>query len=269
MDSTGNGDLGPESRRDQNDSARAAPVRSLHKGLRALDILAKLGEVRTTDLAEALDVDKGVASRILQTLALSGYAERVQGRRYVPGPKLARARREAGDHHFASIKPASQSIMNTLSSTTRESVYLAVLADDQVLYIDKALPQNELIVDRPIPTLAPRCCTAFGKLFSALMKLPQPTLRSYTPNSIVDPQRYQEELARIERLGYALDDEEFSVGVRCVAAPLIGPNNEVLGGVSVAAPAARLPKDKLDELALTTKRLAETFQMSTSLQITQ
>ena len=235
------------------------PIRSLAKGLAALDILRRDGELRTTDLASQLAVDKGAASRILQTLAQAGYATRVQGRRYVAGPKLDLATPGSRQPRH-SIRASAQPLLNRLASQTGEAVYLGVLVDDQVLYIDKVVPANTLIVDRPIPTLSPRCCSAIGKLFTALYPLPIPAvLPGYTAHTITDPTAYREEIRRIARLGYSWDNEELNLGVRCVAAPLRDSDGHVIAALSLAAPSARLAATQIDSFAQLTVSIAESF----------
>ncbi|WP_011579755.1 MULTISPECIES: IclR family transcriptional regulator [Chelativorans] len=236
---------------------QAAPVRSLSKGLAALDILRGEGELRTTDLAARLSIDKGVASRILQTLAQTGYAERMPGRRYRIGPKLA-----AQEHAVLSvgIRASARPLLARLSEQVQEAVYLGVLVDGQVLYLDKEVPASELKVDRPIPTLAPLYCTAIGKLFVAMHGISVPReLPAYTPRTIADPALYATEIAAIAERGYAWDDEEFHLGVRCVAAPLRDRGGKVLGALSVAAPSVRLASEDIEAAARITKNVADAF----------
>lgn len=240
-------------------AAGAAPVRSLAKGLAALDILRGEGELRTTDLALRLGIDKGAATRILQTLVQAGYAERTPGRRYRIGDRL---RATAPAPHLAvSIRPNAQPLMARLAEHLGESVYLGLLADGQALYVDKVVPQDQsLRVDRSIPTLSPLFCTAIGKVLVATCGIPvPPVLPAVTANTITDPAAYAAQIEQVRRLGYAWDDEELNLGVRCAAAPLRDAAGRTLGVLCVAAPSVRLPAENLPSYGLATKRVADMF----------
>jgi len=255
-DMAGSGDGAAEA---AGGTVSAGPVRSLAKGLAALDLLRAGGDLRTTDLAEKLGIDKGAATRMLQTLLQAGYAERAPGRRYRSGPRL-RAAMPASEP-ARSIRPNAQPLMAQLSAETGEAVYLGVLIDGQVLYIDKLVPQGEsLRVDRNIPTLSPLFNTAIGKVYVAMLDIPIPSmLAASTPNTITDPNAYAAEIAAVRHKGYAQDDEELNPGIRCVAAPLRDRAGRTIGVLCATAPSVRLPRERLDEYGRITKRIADTF----------
>jgi len=244
---------------DNGDAISSGPVRSLAKGLAALDLLRSGKDVRTTDLAQHLGIDKGAATRILQTLLQAGYAERTSGRRYRSGLRL----REAipGPDPLVSIRPNAQPLLARLSSELGEAVYLGIMVDGQVLYIDKLVPPDEsLRVERSIPTLAPLFNTAIGKVYVAALNIPIPaSLPASTPKTITNPQIYAEEIEVVRRNGYSRDDEELNLGIRCVAAPLFGRQGQVSGVLCATVPSVRLPADQLDKYGIITKRIADSF----------
>lgn len=242
------------------DGQGLGPVRSLAKGLAALDLLRAGSDLRSTDLASHLGIDKSAATRMLQTLVQAGYAERAQGRRYRQGEKL-RGTLAPAAQHFESIRPFVQPLMASLSEQTREAVYLGMLVDGQVLYLDKVVPQDETLrVDRAIPTLSPLFCTAIGKVFVANLGIPvPPVLPAVTPNTITDPAAYAAQIEEVRRLGYAWDNEELNLGVRCVAAALRDRQGHTVAVICVTAPSARLPAGNLPGYGLITKRLADSY----------
>ena len=133
-------------------------VKTLMKGLAVLEMIIMRESVRTTDVAATFGIDKGSASRILRTLAQSGFVACGKGRRYTLGPKLAlaSARRSSG----AALRATARGLLESLVEQTGESAHLGILADGQVLYLDRADSGAPLRVRAPsryIGSLALHC----------------------------------------------------------------------------------------------------------------
>jgi DNA-binding IclR family transcriptional regulator len=235
-------------------------VQALLKGLRALDFIrARSGPVRATEVAAHLEIDKASASRILHTLAQAGYLEQTSDRRFVPGTKLLppqasqlvetlRLREDAG------------SLMARLVERSQECAHLAVLAGDRTLYLDAVQSQHRLRVDHPPGTMAPLHCTALGKVFLAYAGASIPReLERYTPRTITDPELLAAHLRSSTGRGYTTDDEEYTVGVRCVAAPLRDGAGRVIAAVGVSGAAARISLDILADLGAFVRLEADAF----------
>lgn len=226
------------------------PVRTLAKGLAALDILMNEDAIRAKDLANRLGVDGGTASRLLQTLAKAGYAQQGAGRKYSAGVKLRQRHNHNALAPVGNLKAQARPLLEKLCLETGEAAYLSIMADRDILYLDKVLPPTPLVVERPIPSLGPRCCTAAGKLFTAInrMELPE-RLRAFADNTIVDRQKYQEHIDTISELRYSWEDEEQDRGVRCVAAPLCDRNGRMIAALVIAAPTPRLAASDIESYA--------------------
>jgi DNA-binding IclR family transcriptional regulator len=98
----------------------------------------------------------------------------------------------------------------------------------------------------------PLHATSSGKLLLSLLPkgqrerlLSQLRLRGYTENTIVEPDKLRAELASIRARGYAIDDEEIEIGLRCVAAPIRDHSGRVVAAISVAAPVQRMSKKQV------------------------
>lgn len=247
------GDPGPE--RVVGNFDGASPLSSLAKGLAALNHLWKKGELGTNELSDLLHINKSAASRILQTLASAGYANRVAGRRYRLSERLT-----LPVSPVTSVRPSARPLMEQLAQETNESVYLGLFVDGQVLYVDKIVPERTLKVDRPIPTFSPLYCTAIGKVFVAFNRVPLPSiLSSYTDKTITDLQEYAKQLQNITQEGYAWDDEEFNIGVRCIASPLFDDVRTVVAVLCLAVPTARLPTDQIGRYGMMVRAIAAKF----------
>jgi DNA-binding IclR family transcriptional regulator len=240
--------------------SRVSPVKSLLKGLQALDLVrASADPVRTVDVAKALGVDKASASRILGTLAAAGYLERTARRRYTPGDRL----RPGPSPQLVDVlrlREQAQPLLHELVRLGSECAHLAVLAGDRVLYLDKVEAPQTLRVDQPIGALAPLHCTALGKVYLAFAAVPLPArLERHTARTLTEPRSLAAHLRRATALGYTTDDEEFTVGVRCVAAPLLDEAGRVVGAIGLSGPAPRIPPKRLAELGPGVREVAARF----------
>lgn len=237
-----------------------SPVKSLLKGLQALDLVRASAEpVRTVDVAQALRVDKGSASRILGTLTAAGYLERTARRRYTTGDKL----RPGPSPQLVDVlrlREQAQPLLQELVRLGSECAHLAVLAGDRVLYLDKVEAPQTLRVDQPIGALAPLHCTALGKVYLAFAGVPlPPRLERFTTRTVTEPRPLAAHLRRATALGYTTDDEEFTVGVRCVAAPLLDEAGRVVAAIGLSGPAPRIPPKRLAELGPEVREVAARF----------
>jgi DNA-binding IclR family transcriptional regulator len=223
-------------------------VQSLQRGLAVLDFLAECGEpVRTSEIAARFDIDKANASRLLKTLTESGYAERADDRRYVLGGKLRDHGRQL--EGLIALRERTRSLLEGLVEASGECAHMAVLVADKVWYIDKVSSPHALRVDHPVGALAPLHCTALGKAFLAFLpNVETGALARYTASTITDAVGLTADLAATRQQGYAIDNEEFSPGVRCVAAPLRDGEGHMVAAVGLSGPTARIDLDRLANL---------------------
>jgi DNA-binding IclR family transcriptional regulator len=224
-------------------------LKSLNRGLEALDFLVSQGEpVRLTDAATHLGVDKSNASHILRTLVAAGYAQQVDGRRYGLGPKMFRPHRSELEDVVAR-REKFHDMLQGLVDATRECAHMAVLVGTKVWYIDKIASPLPLKVDHPIGSLAPLHCTALGKAFLAFGDARDTgVLERFTARTIADPAELRAEIETTRARGYSIDNEEYSEGVSCVAAPIYDADNRMAAAIGLSGPAARNNPARLAEL---------------------
>lgn len=222
-------------------------IQSLAKGLRILTLLSQgTGGMGTTELAGHLGVDKSSASRLLHTLARYGFAEQDPlTSRFSLGPQVL----TLGRHLLNRIplRDHARPYLHELVTQTGECAHVAILANGQALYIDQAESPAMLRVKSEIGTLSPLHCTALGKVFLAFGSVPIPAdLISYTQRTVVDPASLHAQIEQIRRRGYAVDDEEYNYGVRCVAAPVYDHDRQLVGAIGISGPAGRLPLETIE-----------------------
>lgn len=240
-------------------------IQSLARGLRILDILGTTDDsVGITELAAQLEMDKSSVSRMMQTLATYGYAEQDPGtRRYRLGPQVvslgqALLRRMP-------LRDQANPFLHRLVEITGECAHLGILAQGQVLYIDQVESPATLRVNTGIGTLAPLHSTALGKCLLAFGDVPVPgTLEAFTARTITDHRTLEAHLSQTRRQGYAVDDEEYSYGVRCVAVPVYDYRSYVVGAVGISGPAGRIGLERLPALAAEVREVGESLSSKLS-----
>jgi len=230
-------------------------VKTLAKGLQILDLLIERREIRTSEAARLLGMDKGGASRLLQTLVQTGYAEHGAARGFRLGPKFAGRRPAARPQN--SLREQVRPALAELARVTGETAHLGIPADENVLYLDSVDTPLPLRVDRPAGTLAPAYCTALGKAMMAFGVMPLPReMKPLTIHSTVEPEAFLAKLQQIAADRYALDDEEYHIGVRCAAAPVFDGSGNVVAAIGVSGPTARIDAVQLQRLGLLVRDFA-------------
>lgn len=226
-------------------------IQSVARGLKIMEMLAASTDtVSVTELADALGIDKSSASRLVQTLANHGYAEQdPQSRRYRLGPQVVRLSRSLLTR--MPLRNEADPFLHNLVNRTGECAHLAILAQNQALYIDQVESPASLRVTTGVGTLAPLHCTALGKsllAFSAEAVFPS-EMRAFTPRTITDVETLRHHLEQVRQQGYAVDDEEYDFGVRCVAAPVFDYRGKAVGAIGVSGPAGRMTLQRVAEFA--------------------
>lgn len=233
-------------------------IQSLARGLRILDILGMADDsVGITELAAQLEMDKSSVSRMMQTLASYGYAEQDPGtRRYRLGPQVVALGQALLTR--MPLRDMAKPFLHQLVELTGECAHLGILAQGQVLYIDQVESPATLRVNTGVGTLAPLHCTALGKCLLAFDGAPVPAvLEPFTARTITDHKALEVHLSQTRRQGYAIDDEEYSYGVRCVAVPVYDHQARVVGAVGISGPAGRIGLERLPALAAQVREVGE------------
>ena len=141
---------------------------------------------------------------------------------------------------------------------TGECAHLAIQAQRQALYIDQVESTAALRVESEIGTLSPLHCTALGKVMLAFADGHMPEeLKPFTHRTVTDPSTLQAQLTQTADRGYAIDDEEYNYGVRCVAAPVYDHRGLLVGAIGISGPAARVSLERIDEFGAIVKDTAD------------
>ncbi|AFH39447.1 MULTISPECIES: IclR family transcriptional regulator [Thermus] len=221
-------------------------VKTLERGLRVLEALAQAGESPLGPLAERVGLAKSTLYRLLRALAQAGFVEE-EGGVYRVGPK-AFAVGQA--YPKRSLSQAVRPEMEALARETGESVNLAVPLGREALYLDQVEGTKLVRLFTAPGSRAPLHATGVGKVFLAYLGVPEGlSLTPYTPHTLTRLPDLLRELEAVRGRGYALDNEEKELGVRCVAAPVFGASGGVVAALSLSAPASRLSLEEAHRLA--------------------
>lgn len=235
-------------------------IQSLARGLKILDLLGQTQDgISITELAETLGVDKGSASRLVSTLARYGYVEKDEvTRRFHLGSQVVSLSRSVLSR--MPLREAAKPYLRQMMERTGECAHLAVPAQGKVLYIDQVESPVTLRVNAQVGTLNPLHCTALGKVLLAFGDSEFPSsLDSFTPHTITEVEVLRHHLDKVRLQGYALDDEEFDLGVRCMAVPVFGFGGKAAGAIGISGPATRVTLERLPELATIMVEIGKTL----------
>jgi DNA-binding IclR family transcriptional regulator len=227
--------------------------------LKALDVLEAFTEdqyvLGVTELSRRLGYSKSSVFNLLATLRSRGYIEvDPETRRYSLGVKLLELSQAVRAN--IEIRDRAAPLLRQLARETREAVYLTVLRDDHSTYIYSIEASGHSVARSAFGLRAPLHCTSVGKAKLAFLSAEEIDriikgvgLQRFTPNTITDPDRLKAELALIRRRGYAVDNEEREIGIRCVGVPIFDDSGAVVASFSISGPAGRLGDQRILELA--------------------
>ncbi len=245
-------------------SAHPIAIQVIERAMRLLDALAAQPDpVTLKELSATTGLHASTAHRILNDLVVGRYVERVDNGLYQLGMRLL----ELGSlvKGRLNVREAAISAMRSLHKLTGQTINLSVQQGDEIVYIDRAWSERSgMQVVRAIGGRAPRHLTSTGKLFLSTADTRQVRayalrtgLAGHTRNSLTDLDRLERELALVRRHGYARDNEELELGVRCIAAGSFDDTGKLVAGLSISAPAERLQDDWIKALVETAASISE------------
>jgi len=234
---------------------------TLAKGLAVLDWLARQQRAcRVVEVARALGLTRSNAHRTLQTLVECGWAtQESSGGAYRAGWRVF----ELGSlvHSAADLRTLAHPHLAALAQVTGETIHLAVLDGAEIVYLDKIDGALPVVAYSRVGGRAPAACVASGKAILAALAEPLPQLQArlgplqaHTANSITDYARLGAELARTRERGFALNREEWRLGVCGLGAPVFDAQGHAVAAVGISVPSIRLARSRV---RLLSERLLE------------
>jgi DNA-binding IclR family transcriptional regulator len=231
------------------------------KVLRALEMLG--GRPCTAaEITAGLGVHPRTVSRLLDSLVAEGYVSEYGG----DGKKVYSLTLRIVSLGWqvmsrSDLVTVARPFVTRLRTIFNETCHICVPGEDFVLDLIQEIVDRPVAV-KPVPgAQVPYHCTAIGKAMLAYLdgkrdRILRGTLKRYTEYTIVDQAALETELARVRAWGFAVDNLEFSLDLRCVAAPVFDRNGDVVCGIGMSAPALRFPSESVPGVAAQVMREA-------------
>jgi DNA-binding IclR family transcriptional regulator len=232
-------------------SDRGARRSPLDKAIRILQAVAKAPVAMSqADLSDISRLAKPTVHRLtLELERLDLVVRDPLTRRYHLGRQLEEL---AVDAMRKGMAQSSRRVhMERLAEKIGERINIGVISAGKVVYVHWVESAGPFRIDIQPGTQVPMHCSANGKLLLAYGPavvreriLASAPFDAYTPHTITTAERLRSELDRIRRQGYSEDNEEFLAGICCMAVPVRNRRGEIVAGLAVMAPAARMPLEK-------------------------
>lgn len=214
---------------------------------RALDILEALTrrepELTLTEIADRVGLPLSTTTRLTAVLEERGYLERVPG---TDAYRIGVRAFEVGNLYIqaTSLEAEAQPILRTLARICNQTANLAVLDRQHVVHIAVVPPDRPMRYWATVGQREEAYITGLGKILLAGLSDDEVRARfkdypfvAHTPKTITSVDALLEQVAKARENGYAIDDEESNVGLRCIAAPVRNHQGEVVAAISISGPA--------------------------------
>ena len=254
--------------RDESSAARANPnggrggergtVQSVERAFELLEILADAdGPLPLVEIAESSGLAAPTAHRLLKTLLALGYVRQEGSRAYALGPALM----HLGQRAAPQLAAVAQGVLVELEEASEETANLAVLDGDLIAYVAQVPSRHRMRMFTEVGRRVLPHAAGVGK--AILSTLPdrrvgelvaRTGMPGYTTSTIVDPEALLANLRESRRRGFAIDDSEQEVGVRCIAVAI--PGSRPPAAVSISGPSARITDERGSQLVEALQRAA-------------
>lgn len=255
-------------------SRAAAPAatgaQTVQRALDIMELVAARGRsMSIAEIAGSLELTGPTVHRLCRTLVARGYMRQLADRRYALGIRLV----PLGNAANELLGIDAESVLADLVAEIGETANLAVLAGHQAEYVAQAPSRYSMRMFTEVGRRVDLHCTGVGKVLLAQLDtdlvesiLRRAGMARRTPHTIRTPTALRAELDRIRDLGYALDEQEQEIGVRCVAVPVAHEAHSQMA-LSVSGPSARMTHEVVERaiplLRSGARRLADSFTLGT------
>lgn len=258
-------------RRARSQTSDIAQLGAMGKAFSILEIIAAARQpLSMAEIVRASGLTKPTAHRITSALADMGFIDRDSLKRgFIEGPRLITL--SLNTLGAAAPRNLRHTILQALSEVIGETCNFGILVGSEVMYLDRVEAKWPLGLRFEAGSRVPVHCTAIGKLLLSQLPLRERgdvvnsiPLTRYTARTLVDRAHLSDALEKIRTSRVGIDDQEFIEGVVCVSVPIIADTGQVVGGIAVSAPEARVSLDQalkfVPQMRESAARLAATFR---------
>jgi DNA-binding IclR family transcriptional regulator len=236
-------------------ATKTPTVPALERGLAILELVAKSRNGLTfSQVSRRLDFPKSSIHCLLVTFERLGYLQRLESSgRFVAGLNLMRIATVAS--HGITLRHKAGPLLAELAQRTGLTVHMAVLENSEALLIAKVEPSGTPPVATWVGKRIDYHCTSLGKALIAWLSeeeirrlVKERHMLRHNENTISTLARLSDDLMRTRRVGYAIDDEEEEIGIRCVGAPVLGGSGKVEAAVSISGTTEQIRAEDLPRM---------------------
>ncbi|WP_041711069.1 IclR family transcriptional regulator [Clostridium pasteurianum] len=231
-------------------------VQSVERTLSILEVLSDYENgLGITEISEKVNLHKSTVHRLLNTLMIKDYVEQDEDtNRY----KLTLKLFELGSKKVEkmNIVTVARPLLQELMEKTNEVIHLVVREGTEIVYIAKVESQNPIRMYSRIGKRSPVYCTAVGKAMLSYMTDDEvnfiwenSNIEKLTENTVVDFDKFKGNLGIIEKQGYAIDEQENEIGIRCIASPILDYRGQVCGAISISGSIISFKEEKIKEFS--------------------
>ncbi|MBF9044044.1 helix-turn-helix domain-containing protein [Rhodobacterales bacterium HKCCE4037] len=245
-----------------HDKTAQNTIKSLDRAMEVFEHLSTLPGATLSALAKELWQSAATVYRVLVTLEGRGLVEFDQARQtwhvgaqaFVIGARYLQR---------TSLQERARPVMRQLMEQTGETANLGIARDTHVLFVGQVETPATIRAFFPPGTLSPMHASGIGKALLAQMSddrlshlIATAPLDRFTDNTLVEPNTLRADLEATRARGYAIDDEEKTEGMRCIAAPIFDFSGVAVAGLSVSGPVSRVKPSETERLADAVMRAA-------------
>lgn len=238
----------------EKEQKKTGGIKSIAKAARIINMLADAGQpLSLAAMSAELGISKSTLHGIISTLVdVKFMAQDQQTGRYRLGTRLF----EIGSAISSqwNVRKIGYPIIQQIVAEIGETVHMAVLDDYEVLYINKQESTSSIRIVTDVGVKLPAHCTGLGKaLLSGLSRLElqcmvkSKGLSKHTESTITDFDDLWREMKLIRSRGYAMDEQEFVEGLRCVAVPIFNHSGKIAAALSISGPVSRMQEEKIEK----------------------
>lgn len=244
------------------DQSEANTIQSLDRALTILEHLAERDGSSLSELSDRADQSPTTVYRVLSTMQAHEIVEFDEDEQlWYIGPGAFRV--GSTFLNRSNILQITRPIMQRLMRATGETANLGIERDDRVMFISQVETAKTIRAFFAPGTLSPMHSSGIGKVLLAHYPvervegiLSRQGMTRFNENTITERDALFADLARVREQGYGVDDEEHTIGMRCVAAPVMNAYGEPVAGLSVSGPSFRMTRDRIEEVGAEVRALA-------------
>ncbi|MCL5073793.1 MAG: IclR family transcriptional regulator [Actinobacteria bacterium] len=221
-------------------------MKSLKNVFKIIELLRKNKEMRLQEIADELGMYKSMVHRIISDLNENGYVKRNNfTMKYSIGLKFLDISKEVIEN--LDVRQAAYDIVRELNKITKETIHMAMFLNNQAIYVDKVETEHPIRTFSQIGMRPSFYCTGVGKAIIAFQSpeiinqiLDSITFIKFTKNTLTSKEKFLKEINKIQKDGYALDNEEHAEKIICIAAPIRDYTENVVASISITTVTYRM-----------------------------